>query len=86
LAKKDGGGQIMSKFERIVCVAVPNILGVFLVIIGKRVIGQAAATSSITVTMMGTMLICTGLLCVSLSCIAYALVRPSVRLDGNQSK
>jgi len=27
-----------------------------------------------------------GLLCVSLSCIAYALVRPSVRLNGNQNK
>lgn len=74
----------MRKFERIVCVAVPNILGVFLVIIGKRVIGQAVAISSPspTVTMMGVMLICTGILCVSLSCIAYAIVRPS----GNQDK
>ena len=33
--------------------------------------------------MMGAMLICTGLICVSLSCIAYALVRPSVKLNGN---
>jgi hypothetical protein len=65
----------MSKFERIVCVAAPNILGVFLVIIGKRVIGQARVvtmTISPTVVMMGVMLICTGFLCVSLSCIAYA--------------
>jgi len=36
----------MSKFERIVCVAVPNITGVILVIIGKRVIGQACAVTT----------------------------------------
>ena len=79
---------MMSKFERIVCVAVPNILGVFLVIIGKRVIGQAVATSSPspTVVMMGAMLICTGLICVSLSCIAYALVRPSVKANDKNIK
>lgn len=74
----------MSKLERIVCVAAPNIMGVILVIIGKRVIAQAVATTlSPTVVMMGAMLICTGLICVSLSCIAYALVRPSVKMNGN---
>ena len=76
----------MSKFERIVCGAVPTIMGVILVILGKRVIAQAVATTiDPTVVMMGEMLICTGLICVSLSCIAYALVRPPVRVtDGQQ--
>ncbi|MFA5344579.1 MAG: hypothetical protein WC381_11550 [Kiritimatiellia bacterium] len=76
----------MSKFERIVCVAVPNIMGVILVILGKRVIAQACVVVTAidpTVVMMGEMLICTGLICVSLSCIAYALVRPSFRLNDN---
>ena len=75
----------MSKLERIVCVAAPNIMGVILVIIGKCVIAQACAvttTISPTVVMMGAMLICTGLICVSLSCIAYALVRPSVKMSA----
>ncbi len=54
----------MSKLERIVCVAAQNIMGVILLIMGKRMIGQACAvttTISPTVVMMGAMLICTGL-------------------------
>ena len=75
----------MSKFERIVCVVGPNILGVLLVIIGKHVISQAAATSSPTAGVMGAMLICTGILCAALSCIAYPLVT-LVKLNSNQNK
>ncbi|MDD5503256.1 MAG: hypothetical protein PHH26_07330 [Candidatus Thermoplasmatota archaeon] len=76
----------MSKLERIICVAAPNIMGVILVIMGKRVISQACVvttTISPAAVMMGAMLICTGLICVSLSCIAYALVRPSVKVNDN---